>query len=161
MDKSIITTFIAMFCVLGIGFLLGTGSIMIHINHHYSACVVERLMYANCYEKGGELYLEQYFRLDKNRTGYVSCGSVTNCETSPCKKDITFGKLYECHLQDKFYEINHSSAGMYTLLVCVALVALISLTVSLGLFRRYMGLLCFHSEYAALLINDKVEPRHS
>jgi hypothetical protein len=120
-------------------------------------------MYSNCYEKGGELYMEQYFRLDNNRTGYISCGSVANCETSPCKKEITFGKLYECKLRGDVYEIDNSPAGLYVLFVCMALFAFASLTTPMGLFGRCMGLSYYHNkrENDALLTNDTSESRYN
>ena len=131
-----------MLCFFGIAFLLGTASIMIYINHNYSTCIVGHLMYSNCYEKGGELYMEQYFRLDNNRTGYISCGSVANCETSLCKKYVIIGKLYECKLQGNNYEIDHSPTGMYILVVCMALIAFASFITPMSLFGR-----CIYPSY--------------
>lgn len=69
-------------CIVGIGVL----SAFIH----QSRCSIVAYTHRSCYEYEGWLYLEQFATIKTsagvNQTGFINCGKVLHCDTSPCSR---------------------------------------------------------------------------
>ncbi len=63
---------------------------------HDSTCKVIEFGHRNCFESKGHLFMDQYFAIDNNRTAFVSCGPVLDCQTSPCDRPIHVNNSYRC-----------------------------------------------------------------
>lgn len=97
--------YLLIFLLISISLIIGNTFLIKSVIQ--STCTVKQLTYRNCYESLGKIYMEQYFVSDNNKTGFVLCGPVINCMTSPCYEDIVIDKNYWCIPYNNFYRIVH------------------------------------------------------
>ena len=95
--------YLLIFLLISISLIIGNTFLIKSVIQ--STCTVKQLTYRNCYESLGKIYMEQYFVSDDNKTGFVLCGPVINCITSPCYEDIVIDKNYWCVTYNNYYRI--------------------------------------------------------
>jgi len=88
------------FLSLGVASILCT-NLLIHNGFEYfknqNYCFIEGKDHVECYNDNNITILEQYYKVNKNRTGFVNCGPVNDCQTDSCNK-VSLKKYYECQL---------------------------------------------------------------
>ena len=104
-----------------------------HIVKNFSTCIVEEYTNRGCYESHAQIIMEQYFKIDANRTGFYLCGPVLNCLTSPCSKNIIVGASYKCllHSNNLYWldSYNDDKARFIILSIFLCILSLASLII--------------------------------
>jgi uncharacterized protein YneF (UPF0154 family) len=126
------------FFLLFLGSSIGAFFAIRQIARGMSTCVIEEYTNRHCYEANAKIMLEQYFKIDGNRTGFVLCGPVLNCLTSPCSIGITVGDSYNCILfRDDVYWIN--MLGEYPIYICLTILLCLVSFILVGFSFYYIA----------------------
>ena len=96
----------------------------------FTECVVDNFKDKKCYDYNKNQYMELHFTINNNRTAFINCGPVFECNRDLCNINITDGKTYNCKLYDDtgLYVLNESPTFTY---------ALFSLLLFIGLYLLY------------------------
>ena len=101
-------------------------------------CLIEEYTYSNCFESNGRLYLEQYYNMTMNRTGFIRCGHVSDCLTNPCSINITTGTYYGCKLFSENLYLLSSRFGNNVPFIYVSIILCCLLIVSIIVFILFI-----------------------
>lgn len=151
--KIYILIFMLSFCLL-CGLSIGDYFAIDRIIKTAGSCIIEEYTNRNCYERNANLILEQYVKIDKNRTGFILCGPVLNCLTSPCNGAPKIGSSNKCMLYKKdLYWIDEYPTG----LVFGAIVIFICIVVIFGLLIILLIFLVIDSYIYKYQFYDKID----
>jgi hypothetical protein len=113
--------------LLSTGLTIGFYFTVRHTVEQASVCIIEEYTNKNCFESQGQLYMDQYVKINNNRTGFIMCGPILNCLTSPCNIKTNIGDSYNCMLySDNMYQINNYPAEYILLSVVLSVITTIS-----------------------------------
>lgn len=87
---------IVLVLLIGMGLIIGNVYLIKSVIS--KKCIVTELTTKRyCYENSAKIWLEQYLIISDNKTAFVLCGPVINCQTSPCNFPIVIGEEYWCY----------------------------------------------------------------
>lgn len=135
--------YIKLIGVLSVLILLCTGlsiSLYFTVRHtvkQSSVCIIEEYTNKNCFESKGILYMDQYVKINNNRTGFIMCGPILNCLTSPCNDKTYIGDSYYCMIySDDLYQINNYPVGYIVLSVVLSVITNITYIITIICIRN-------------------------
>ena len=127
---------------MGIGIpLIGIGLLSSQI--HNSKCIIESIGHRNCYEQKAQIILEQYITINGNKSAFIYCGPVLQCETSPCDIKVAIGLQYWCYSYNDngLYQLTEFSEtnGLRLYWICIcALILVIVIIASIIFFFKIL-----------------------
>lgn len=57
-------------------------------------CKIHHLTNRTCYEKSGDLFMRQNLMTTSYKKGFIFCGKIRNCDSSPCNQEILMNYNY-------------------------------------------------------------------
>lgn len=124
---------------LSIGAGLITGNVFLIKSVMNQKCTITNITSRNCYENQGKLYLEQYLIIAEKEIGFILCGPVLNCHTSPCNFNIVIGQEYWCFEYANIYRIVEYAPGktIFGIIVIFILIIIWIISLIIFLYRNY------------------------
>ena len=133
----------------------------------YDSCTITAVLHRECYEKDANYYFNQFIEINGNRKGFIECGKVINCVTSPCNFEYKIGDSYFCGLStSNLYLVPDSPLSWIIISICGLFACTYVLTIII-VFRmpEVWTLLHFYEstkaiDESSILVNGKTQSYH-
>lgn len=107
------------------GCIVGAVFLILKIESPDNYCIVLAIANDNCYNNDNKI--EQFYILDKNRTGMKLCNAHGICQPNACTQQFAINGTYGCVLIGSYYDIDYDPRQLYFAVAFIFFIAYMAL----------------------------------